>query len=197
VAAGVRSGRQGGVQPRTRRAPPPLRRPGFTGTTRERPPVQVPPRRRLMSRFACPTCKAVLTAPDDRAGTKGLRPTCGQTVQVPTPPPPARDKTVLGKLLPEDFAALKKAAVSATPFAAEDPIPAFRSAPVPPPMPEIPCPHCRRAVANDPRFAGQVVRCPHCGEAFFLSGPQPVASTQLRCPRSPPRPPPAVPAPAN
>ena len=34
-----------------RDGPRPLRRPGFTGTTRERPPVQVPARRSLMSRW--------------------------------------------------------------------------------------------------------------------------------------------------
>ena len=47
-------------------------------------------------RFACPSCNAVLSAPDDKAGFKGDCPRCGQRLQIPKPP---RRQTVLGRLL--------------------------------------------------------------------------------------------------
>src|SRR5262249_24881839 len=67
-------------------SPTPLRRPGFTGTTPQRPPFQVPARGSAMAPFPCPHRKGVLRAPDDRAGTKGLCPKCGQKVQLPARP---------------------------------------------------------------------------------------------------------------
>lgn len=34
--------------------------------------------------------------------------------------------------------------------------------------PPITCPHCRNAVAVDPRFAGHVIMCPHCRGSFQM-----------------------------
>ncbi len=42
-----------------------------------------------MIRFACPTCKAVMNAPDQKAGQKANCPKCGQRLQVPHPMPVA------------------------------------------------------------------------------------------------------------
>jgi hypothetical protein len=60
-----------------------------------------------MMQFACPTCRAVLESPEERAGEKFPCPGCGQRLQIPYPPQ-RLNKTVLGEFLPED-------AVAATP----------------------------------------------------------------------------------
>src|SRR5262249_14323278 len=140
--------------------------PGRVALGAERRHVGVPP----MIRFACPNCNAVMTAPDNLAGSKGVCPKCGQKVKVPNPPPPAENKTVLGKLLPEDFAHPETATNAAT---APTPPPSDRipmlelatavpPAPVASPTPQVLCPHCHRLVATSPQLAGQVVLCPHC-----------------------------------
>src|SRR5262245_43776739 len=50
-----------------------------------------------MIRFSCPTCKKILQASLPQAGQKVACAGCGQRLQVPTP---ARNKTVLGDLVP-------------------------------------------------------------------------------------------------
>lgn len=49
-------------------------------------------------RFACPTCRATLEVPGEKAGRKGRCVKCGQRVQVPN-----LDETVSGERLPDDF----------------------------------------------------------------------------------------------
>jgi DNA-directed RNA polymerase subunit RPC12/RpoP len=56
-----------------------------------------------MIRFACPTCRKVLNASDDKAGRKAPCPACGQRLLVPRPihvPAQIQNKTVLGQPLP-------------------------------------------------------------------------------------------------
>ncbi len=53
-----------------------------------------------MIRFACPTCKSILEAPDHKAGTKIPCPKCEQRLEIPAlAVPSARNKTVLGALV--------------------------------------------------------------------------------------------------
>src|SRR5262245_31370472 len=54
-----------------------------------------------MISFRCPRCNSLLQAPETAAGTK-FNCSCGQRLQVPEPPLPPLNKTVLGKL--EDYA---------------------------------------------------------------------------------------------
>lgn len=51
-----------------------------------------------MITFNCASCKFSLTRADDEAGQKVLCPQCGQKLRVPQPPPPPKDKTLLGQL---------------------------------------------------------------------------------------------------
>jgi hypothetical protein len=50
----------------------------------------------MTMRFACPTCQAVMNAPDGKAGVKVTCPKCGQRLQIPAPP----KGTILAKPLP-------------------------------------------------------------------------------------------------
>jgi phage FluMu protein Com len=58
-----------------------------------------------MIRFACPSCSAVLNAPDGSSGTKTPCPKCKQRVQIP----PTSNHTLMGKLLPEGWTGLSAA----------------------------------------------------------------------------------------
>lgn len=51
--------------------------------------------------YSCPTCGAKLEAEEHCTGQKHACPQCQQRLQVP-PPPPSRNKTVLGKSLDKD-----------------------------------------------------------------------------------------------
>src|SRR5262245_38768316 len=50
-----------------------------------------------MIRFACPSCNAAFTVPEEKAGHKATCPRCRQRILIPAP---LRNVTVLGKLLP-------------------------------------------------------------------------------------------------
>jgi hypothetical protein len=56
-----------------------------------------------MIRFACPTCRKVLKAPEHGAGRKISCPRCGQRLLIP-PPIPVQNKTVLGQSMPDSTA---------------------------------------------------------------------------------------------
>src|SRR5689334_15152389 len=75
-----------------------------------------------MIRFACPSCKSVLSASEDQGGTKLPCPRCGQRLMVPAID---RNKTVVGNFLPEDFGAGKRG----TPVLAPAPVKLLDKAP--------------------------------------------------------------------
>jgi hypothetical protein len=114
--------------------------------------------------------------PDDRAGSKGACPTCGQRVQVPQPTP--SNKTRLGKLLLDD-------APAPTPTSE---IPKWIPAPAVPvatPASSITCPRCRLELAYKPAQAGGWVTCPRCAEMFTIPGAreelvEPLSESELR-----------------
>lgn len=51
-----------------------------------------------MISFTCPSCRMNIERADDEAGQKINCPLCGQRLKVPQPPPPSKDKTVLGQV---------------------------------------------------------------------------------------------------
>src|SRR5438874_1736645 len=77
------------------------------------------PWRLPMIRFGCPSCKTVLSAPPEQAGTKVGCPRCGQRLLVPQPPPP--NKTLLGALLPQETQAAPRPSGAAGPVASAPP----------------------------------------------------------------------------
>jgi DNA-directed RNA polymerase subunit RPC12/RpoP len=101
-----------------------------------------------MIRFACPTCQSVLDSPDDSAGDKLACPRCGQRLQVPTPPAPPPNKTVLGALLPGEGGPASAAGVAVT------------------------CPGCGRTIPLRPEEMALAVECARCGTRFGPAGPQ-------------------------
>jgi hypothetical protein len=119
-----------------------------------------------MIRFACPMCNAAMAAPDDRAGSKGTCPKCGQRIQVPKPPP--ANKTVVGKLLDDQPAS--------APFKQVDASVATIPPPPPSPGPTILCPRCHQSAFCPPELLGWTVSCPSCGESLTASGHTPVPS---------------------
>ncbi len=113
--------------------------------------------------FACPTCNASINFADDKAGTQGACPKCGQRVQVPQRLASPPEKTVLDKLSPE--------------VPEREAIPAGGQRPgAPAVVPRTLCPRCRQEVGCPPELAGRSVVCPHCGAMFNLPGGQPVAA---------------------
>jgi DNA-directed RNA polymerase subunit RPC12/RpoP len=105
-----------------------------------------------MISYACPKCRAFLTAHDDKAGTKHACPTCGQRLQVPA----GRAKTVLGDLVGSEGAASGASPHPASPVAQPAPQPDR-------PMPIGACPGCRRPLQVPRSMEGRQVSCPHCG----------------------------------
>lgn len=106
-----------------------------------------------MIHFACPTCGAIIDAPDDKAGARAECPRCKQRIEVPRPAPEAVNKTVLGQLLP--------------------------AAAAPMPVSAVLCPRCTKPVAFDPNLAGQTVLCPHCQNPLQFGGAAPAPAPSL------------------
>jgi DNA-directed RNA polymerase subunit RPC12/RpoP len=95
-----------------------------------------------MIRFACPSCRAALTVPENRAGQKTLCPHCGHKLLIPA----NRNKTLPGEPLP--------------------------AGPARPPLPPTELEHPRTALpAAKPAKSSVTARCPGCGRQIPLNGP--------------------------
>jgi DNA-directed RNA polymerase subunit RPC12/RpoP len=116
-----------------------------------------------MISFGCPRCKTFLTRLDQEAGGKMACPSCGQRLQIPTPP----HKTVLGELIPPTKTRLGElAAPTQTPPASSAGLPAAQQAPGAARMAVTRCPECRRSLDVPEDLIGCWVECPECTERF-------------------------------
>jgi DNA-directed RNA polymerase subunit RPC12/RpoP len=107
-----------------------------------------------MIRFQCPTCKAVLSAPDEKAHARSSCPRCGQRVQIPSNPTtkPRRNRTVLGSLL--------------SPFTGSKRPETQRSATIP-----VKCPGCDRVIPLEANELGLTIECTRCKMRFVAVPP--------------------------
>jgi Zn-finger nucleic acid-binding protein len=122
-------------------------------------------------RFACPKCKSVIKANEDRAGTKIKCPKCGQALEVPRP----REEVMMGQLL--------------TPASGVSPSKLGRPATF-----QFLCPICQSAVQAPPGSHGSWTNCPRCQGAVHV--PLPDGSYMLDPARFV-EPAPAVPVPVH
>jgi DNA-directed RNA polymerase subunit RPC12/RpoP len=121
-----------------------------------------------MIRCLCPTCRAVLEYPDDKAGQKVHCPKCTERLLVPSPVR-VQNHTVLGQLL----------------TTSPNPKPAIQ-----PPTRQVPigdCPGFHKPLSVEQDQIGQWIECPHCRKGFAAMNPlAPHAPSSRPAPRSEP-----------
>lgn len=146
-----------------------------------------------MLRFACPSCKAIYTAVEDKRGHKFACRVCGQRLQVPMAAP-ARHKTILGSIL--SLGARRKSRNSGMPAmtaSASGPAGSPRlsqSLPIQTVLIDCPACGCRLTVPETPVASG--VTCPKCAAFFAPNTTQPGMQTPAAPINLPARPSPVV-----
>ena len=153
-------------------------------------------------RFECPTCNAVMNAPDHKAGLKVSCLHCGQRLQVPGSPP----STVLARPLPSSP---PTPAPNPAPPPPQPPTPAKSGKPAAPhaatastPLkPVVACPSCKTPLTL-PAGGHGVFQCPRCKNRISVPGPRAPAAQDTGIPvphpfGAAPPPHPAAPPPAT